>query len=167
MWSQGVKAPRKRVIGVAMQNVAVQIRDSGDSCKDPDPCARQTAETQRRPETRDSESREPNTEHQAQSKSRVSMALPPKLQTNIMSWVGDNSTPPSDTALPHTGAYVTGEGDRQPNGDCTYPCLSPADLFSLSNAAAAAGSPCVVIKDRFLGREQALRAYEGELWPSL
>lgn len=39
--------------------------------------------------------------------------------------------------------------------------LSVTDIFSLSDAAATVGSPCVVIKDSFLGRERALRVLEG------
>ncbi|CAM9405116.1 unnamed protein product, partial [Laminaria digitata] len=89
------------------------------------------------------------------------MALPVKLQASILSWIGNDASEPSEPALPLSSVRREGEGETREQ--VTNPRLSPADLFSLSNAAAAAGSPCVVIKDGFLGRAQALRAYEAAL----
>lgn len=85
--------------------------------------------------------------------------------TGILCWIAENSTPHSSKALP--GACVDeaqqNEDSKQHN-DCNllHRVLSPADLFALSDEAAAAGSPCVVVKDGLLGKEDALRAYEGE-----
>ena len=90
------------------------------------------------------------------------MALPVKLQASILSWIGDNVSQPLEDALPLPSVSEEGEGETREQ--VTYPFLNPADLFSLSNAGAAAGSPCVVVKDGFLGRAQALRAYEGGCW---
>jgi len=79
------------------------------------------------------------------------MALPAKLQANILSWVEDGSAAPSKP--------VSTEEDDVYNASNL---LTPADLFSLSSLGLAAGSPGVVVKDGFLGREQAVRAYEGD-----
>lgn len=87
------------------------------------------------------------------------MALPAKLQASILSWIHDDASTPSEPALPLSS--VSGEGENKTRQEVKNSLLSPADLFSLSNAGAAAGSPCVVVKDEFLGRAQALQAYEG------
>lgn len=79
------------------------------------------------------------------------MALPAKLQASILSWVGESSAVPSQPV-------ATEDGETYP-----YPLLTPADLFSLSSEGLAAGSPGVVVKDGFLGREEASRAHEGEI----
>lgn len=54
------------------------------------------------------------------------------------------------------------EAESKDDGE-TSPFLTPGDLFCLSDSAATAGSPCVVIKDGFLGSVKALEAFEGEL----
>ena len=90
------------------------------------------------------------------------MALPVKLQAGILSWIGDDASEPSEPAL--SLPSLSGEGEGETRQKVTNPFLNPADLFSLSNAGAAAGSPSVVVKDGFLGRAQALRAYEGACW---
>lgn len=90
---------------------------------------------------------------------KIKMALPVKLQASILSWISDDASEPSEPSL--SLPSVSGEGVGKTRQQVTNPFLNPADLFSLSNAGAAAGSPCVVVKDGFLGRSQALRAYEG------
>ena len=87
------------------------------------------------------------------------MALPAKLQRNILSWVGE--TAPTSSATPK--ARVNGDERSLGSNNGLDHFLSPTDLFSLSDAAAVSGSPCVVVKDGFLGRENALRVHEGEL----
>lgn len=82
------------------------------------------------------------------------MALPAKIQASVLSWVGESSAAPSEPAAAGDDAAST---ERY-----QYPLLTPADLFSLSSEGLAAGSPGVVVKDGFLGREQASRAYNGE-----
>lgn len=93
------------------------------------------------------------------------MTLPAKLQASILSWVGESSEPRSEpvVAAPAAVAAATATGREEKSGSNSYyPLLTPADLFSLSSQGVAAGSPGVVVKDGFLGREQALRSYEGE-----
>lgn len=59
------------------------------------------------------------------------------------------------------------EAESQDDG-ATAPFLTPGDLFCLSDSAATAGSPCVVVKDGFLGSIKALEAFEGELlWDAM
>lgn len=83
------------------------------------------------------------------------MVLPAKVQASIMSWLDESST-----------AVPSGQsGPAAAEDDYSYPVLTPADLFSLSSRGFAAGSPGVVVKDGFLGREQALRAHAGESIP--
>ena len=82
------------------------------------------------------------------------MTLPAKIQASILSWVGESSAGPSEPAARGDDAATT--------ETYQYPLLTPADLFSLSSKGLAAGSPGVVVKDGFLGREQASRAYDGE-----
>lgn len=93
--------------------------------------------------------------------SALQMALPAKIQASILSWVGESSAAaPSEPAATEDSAAASAaapERYRYP-----HPLLTPADLFSLSSEALAAGSPGVVVKDGFLGREHALRAYDGE-----
>lgn len=96
---------------------------------------------------------------------KIKMALPVKLQADILSWIGDDASEPSEPAL-SLPSFI-GEGEAETRQQATNPSLNPADLFSLSNAGAAAGSPAVVVKDGFLGRAQALRAYEGACWFSV
>ncbi|CAM9544677.1 unnamed protein product [Pylaiella littoralis] len=94
------------------------------------------------------------------------MTLPAKLQTSILSWVGESSEPRSEpvAAAPAAVAAATATGREEKSGSNSYyPLLTPADLFSLSSQGVAAGSPGVVVKDGFLGREQALRSYEAAL----
>lgn len=79
------------------------------------------------------------------------MALPAKLQASILSWVDGGSAAPSKHGSTKQDADVFNASSL----------LTPADLFTLSSRGLAAGSPGVVVKDVFLGREQALRAYEG------
>lgn len=81
------------------------------------------------------------------------MALPAKIQASILSWIGESSAAPSEPAATEDGAAPE---------KYQYPLLTPADLFSLSSEGLAAGSPGVVVKDGFLGQEQASRAYQGE-----
>ncbi|CAM9191310.1 unnamed protein product, partial [Ascophyllum nodosum] len=88
-----------------------------------------------------------------------SMALPAKLQRNILSWVGE--TAPTSSATPK--ARVNGDERSLGSNNGLDHFLSPTDLFSLSDAAAVSGSPCVVVKDGFLGRENALRVHEAAL----
>eukprot|EP00752_Nemacystus_decipiens_P002980 g2766.t2 len=83
------------------------------------------------------------------------MALPAKIQASILSWVGESSVDPSSPAASGDDAAATEKYQ--------HPLLTPADLFSLSSEGLAAGSPGVVVKDRFLGREQASRAYGAAL----
>lgn len=86
------------------------------------------------------------------------MALPAKLQHSILSWVGDDTKASTATA----SVKVSSNEDGLDGTNDVDPTLSPMDLFSLSDAAAAAGSPCVVIKDNFLGREKAFDVHKGE-----
>lgn len=80
------------------------------------------------------------------------MVLPAKVQASIMSWLDESSA-----------AVPSGQsGPAAAEDDYSYPVLTPADLFSLSSGGFAAGSPGVVVKDGFLGREQALQAHAGE-----
>lgn len=88
------------------------------------------------------------------------MSLPVKLQAGILSWVGDILPVPTEDAGSSPGGK---DGKGESEAAVLDPCLSPADLFCLSTAGIAAGSPGFVIKDGFLGREQALRVYEGGL----
>lgn len=81
------------------------------------------------------------------------MALPAKLQASILSWVEGGSAAPSKPVSTGRDANDVFNASN---------LLTPADLFSLSSRGLAAGSPGVVVKDGFLGREQALRAYEGD-----
>lgn len=90
------------------------------------------------------------------------MVLPVKLQASILSWMGEDSIPAVDYAPERAPDGPVVAVERATTESDWYPALSPTDLFSLSNAAAAAGSPCVVIKDRFLGQEEALRVHEGK-----
>lgn len=93
------------------------------------------------------------------------MALPVKLQARVLSWLGENQVPSSIPEPPEAPRDETGEDERQEainSNYCPSLSLSPMDLFSLNDIAAAAGSPCVVVKDGFLGRDHALRAHEGE-----
>lgn len=89
------------------------------------------------------------------------MALPAKLQASILSWVGESPTVPSRPVATEDGDVDDAAAAHEKH---RYPVLllTPADLFSLSSEGMAAGSPGVVVKDGFLGREQAFRAYEGE-----
>lgn len=87
------------------------------------------------------------------------MALPVKLQRSILSWVGDDTIVSPATVC----VQVSSDEDGLDDTNDVDPTLSPMDLFSLSDAAAAAGSPCVVIKDDFLGREKAFGVHKGEL----
>lgn len=97
------------------------------------------------------------------------MALPARLQASILSWVGESPEPPPETAAAATAvaaqttAAAARRQEEQQQQYCYHPLLTPADLFSLSSKGVAAGSPGVVVKDGFLGREQALRCYEGEV----
>lgn len=91
------------------------------------------------------------------------MALPVKLQANILSWMTKDSIPALDSAPPRAPDDIMGAEERASTKCDCVTSLSPTELFSLSSAAAAAGSPCVVIKDRFLGKEQASRVHDGEL----
>ncbi|CAN0235917.1 unnamed protein product, partial [Ectocarpus fasciculatus] len=81
------------------------------------------------------------------------MVLPAKVQASIMSWLDESST-----AVPsgQSGPAAAEDGH-------SYPVLTPADLFSLSSRGVEAGSPGVVVKDGFLGREQALQAQAAAL----
>lgn len=90
------------------------------------------------------------------------MVLPVKLQANILSWMANDSIPALDSAPPRAPDDPVGAEGRVRTECDWYTSLSPTELFSLSNTAAAAGSPCVVIKDRFLGKEQASRVHDGE-----
>lgn len=96
------------------------------------------------------------------------MVLPAKLQASILSWVGESwelpSEPAAAAAAAETTAAAAAAGQQQQEECCCYPLLTPADLFSLSSKGVAAGSPGLVVKDGFLGREQALRCYEGEFY---
>lgn len=85
----------------------------------------------------------------------LAMALPAKLQHSILSWVGNDT-------IASTSLKVSSDEDVLYGINDVDPTLSPMDLFSLSDAAAAAGSPCVVIKDNFLGREKAFGVHKGE-----
>ncbi|CBJ30213.1 [Skp1-protein]-hydroxyproline N-acetylglucosaminyltransferase, family GT60 [Ectocarpus siliculosus] len=81
------------------------------------------------------------------------MALPAKVQASIMSWLDESST-----------AIASGQSEpAAAEDDYSYPVITPADLFSLSSGGFAAGSPGVVVKDGFLGREQALQAHAAAL----
>lgn len=83
------------------------------------------------------------------------MVLPVKLQASILSWVGEG---------PAESSQHSGKDDGSTSIQThSYPLLTPADLFSLSSQGMAAGSPGVVVKDGFLGQEQAMRARMGEM----
>lgn len=93
------------------------------------------------------------------------MPLPVKLQASILSWVGE--TPPTAAARAAVATTTKSpvrheeeQGGKLEEEVCS--CLSAADVFLLSDAAAAAGSPCVVVKDGFLGQEETSRVYQGE-----
>lgn len=91
------------------------------------------------------------------------MVLPVKLQANILSWMKEESTPSLEYAPPRVPDDTTAGAETRSSTECEWnTCFSPTELFLLSNAAAAAGAPCVVIKDRFIEKEQASRVYEGE-----
>lgn len=85
------------------------------------------------------------------------MVLPAKIQASILSWAAESSEVPSKPAAAAEAPVAPEE-----RSNWNYPLLTPGDLFSLSSEGVAAGSPGVVVKDGFLGREQALRSYEGE-----
>lgn len=101
------------------------------------------------------------------------MPLPVKLQASILSWVGEK--PPTEPMPNEEEAAVAAAAEaacsaryeEQSGGlrcATSLSCLSAADLFLLSNAAAEAGSPCVVVKDDFLGQQEASRVYQGWLY---
>lgn len=98
------------------------------------------------------------------------MPLPVRLQATILSWVGETATATEgdipgvlETTLSPSRAEPAEDAETKIKDESVpmSSCLSPADLFSLSDEAAAAGSPCVVVKDGFLGREEALRVHKG------